>query len=235
MRDTSWTAAVTPDRFAMTGTPAPNIPTTTATPIAGPPLAESTGDERRSLDALRRGDRDAFAALYAAHKAAVLALAAAMLGHEGRDGAWDVLHDVFVNLARAAPTLPDGCNVRAYVLRSAANGARDWIARRKTREAHRERASTAPATLPPPVEPFPDPALAASDREQVLRLWAALARLPDEQRTVLASRVYGQLSFAEIAEAEGIPENTAHSRFRYAIQKLRREMNAGATEGSEPS
>jgi RNA polymerase sigma factor (sigma-70 family) len=191
---------------------------------------DDADDDRRLLDELRRGSRDALERAYARHKSAVLAVAAGMLGHEGRDGALDVLHDVFVALARSAPGLRDDCNLRAYLLRAAGNTARDRLARRRTRETHADDVARRHASF---AGPCIDPALAADARERVAALWDALARLPEEQRTVVAARIFGQESFIDIAAAEGIALNTAHSRYRYGIQKLRRDFGLDPQSGRE--
>ena len=49
----------------------------------------------------------------------------------------------------------------------------------------------------------------------------ALNELPAEQRTVAQLKLWDGLTFDEIARAQGIPLNTAASRYRYAIDKLR--------------
>ncbi|HET8572717.1 MAG TPA: sigma-70 family RNA polymerase sigma factor [Edaphocola sp.] len=46
--------------------------------------------------------------------------------------------------------------------------------------------------------------------------------LPDEQRTVVVLRTYGDLSFKEIAEMTGVSINTALGRMRYALKNMRR-------------
>jgi len=45
--------------------------------------------------------------------------------------------------------------------------------------------------------------------------------LPEEQRQVLVLRIWGEMTLAQTAEVLGIPENTASSRYRYALNKLR--------------
>jgi len=50
---------------------------------------------------------------------------------------------------------------------------------------------------------------------------AALARLPEEQRTVLVLKVWAGLTFPQIGAALDIPANTAASRHRYALLRLR--------------
>jgi RNA polymerase sigma-70 factor (ECF subfamily) len=52
-----------------------------------------------------------------------------------------------------------------------------------------------------------------------------VAHLPEEQREVLVMRIYGDLSFREIADATGVSINTALGRMRYALANLRRMMN----------
>jgi len=46
--------------------------------------------------------------------------------------------------------------------------------------------------------------------------------LPEEQRTVVVLRTYGDLSFKEIAEMTGVSINTALGRMRYALKNMRR-------------
>jgi RNA polymerase sigma-70 factor (ECF subfamily) len=49
----------------------------------------------------------------------------------------------------------------------------------------------------------------------------ALSQLPVEQREVIVMKIWGGLQFAEIGAALNISLNTAASRYRYAIEKLR--------------
>jgi RNA polymerase sigma factor (sigma-70 family) len=50
-------------------------------------------------------------------------------------------------------------------------------------------------------------------------------RLPEEQREVVVMRVYGEMSFKEIAEITNVSINTALGRMRYALINLRRMIN----------
>jgi RNA polymerase sigma-70 factor (ECF subfamily) len=52
-------------------------------------------------------------------------------------------------------------------------------------------------------------------------LSAALGELPPDQRAVLHLKLWEEFTFERIAEALGIPPNTAASRYRYGIDKLR--------------
>jgi len=53
-----------------------------------------------------------------------------------------------------------------------------------------------------------------------------IQRLPDEQKEVLIMRHYGDLSFKEIAEITDLSINTALGRMRYALNNLRKMMQA---------
>ena len=57
------------------------------------------------LAGLRAGDPRALRSAYERHKQDVLAVAVAVLGRVGASEAWDVLHDVFVGLAKNAQSL----------------------------------------------------------------------------------------------------------------------------------
>ena len=52
----------------------------------------------------------------------------------------------------------------------------------------------------------------------------ALGSLPHEQREVVIMKLWGNLSFAQIGEALSVPANTAASRYRYALEKLRHPL-----------
>jgi len=51
---------------------------------------------------------------------------------------------------------------------------------------------------------------------------ALIEQLPEEQREVIALRIYGELSFKEIADLTSVSINTALGRMRYALINLRR-------------
>ena len=63
------------------------------------------------------------------------------------------------------------------------------------------------------------------DRERNLLIQKAMSKLPDIYREVVTLKVWGELTFAEIAEALEIPANTAASRYRYGLVELRKLTN----------
>jgi RNA polymerase sigma-70 factor (ECF subfamily) len=60
------------------------------------------------------------------------------------------------------------------------------------------------------------------DRERNQLIQDAMSQLPEMYRQVLTLKVWGGLTFAEIAETLGIPANTAASRYRYGLVELRK-------------
>jgi RNA polymerase sigma-70 factor, ECF subfamily len=126
----------------------------------------------------------------------------------------DILHDVFVKLARNPEQLDPVTNLRSYLLRLAHNAAIDLIRRNLTREKH------APELKEEIFTPNPNP------DEQSFRqaLSEALGDLPEEQRAIVHLKLWEDLTFEEIAELLDIPRNTAASRYRYGLDKLRERL-----------
>jgi RNA polymerase sigma-70 factor, ECF subfamily len=126
----------------------------------------------------------------------------------------DLIQELFVKLARE-PKLLDGVRKeRAFLIRLAHNAAIDLMRRRGTRDKTKEIFA---AEIFSPFAPASDP------DEKVFRdeLAVALGELPEEQRAVVHLKLWEGLTFEEIAAALEIPPNTAASRYRYGLDKLR--------------
>jgi RNA polymerase sigma-70 factor (ECF subfamily) len=129
----------------------------------------------------------------------------------------DLLQDVFVKLAGDKDLLDGVRDERAFLIRLAHNAAIDLIRRRGTRDKTREQLA---AEALSPFAPADDP------DEQTFRtaLAGALAELPAEQRAVVHLKLWEGLTFEQIAGALEIPLNTAASRYRYGLDKLRERL-----------
>lgn len=166
------------------------------------------------VKSLAAGDPAAYAALYARLARPLLRVAAAMLGDAGE--AEDAVHDVFVALARGRERLRYVEDLHAYVFASLRNAIVARIDRRKIERRHLEGLASVPLSAPHSPEP--------SDKGE---LAAALAALPSEQREIVVMKIDGGLTFAQIAQVLGISPNTAASRYRYALEKLRKFLEDG--------
>ena len=152
---------------------------------------------------------DEIEALYRQHGAALLVFASTMSGD--RDRAQDALHQVFLKLVENG-SLNQAADKKAYLFACVRNAVLN--------DSNLQRRNIA-------IEPDsvwfspPDRDYAA---EQNLR--RALNALPDDQREVILLHVWGELTFSQIGDLLGFSANTAASRYRYALAKLRGSMFA---------
>lgn len=133
--------------------------------------------------------------------------ALAVLGDPGE--AEDAVQDVFTRMAESGirPQHPEH-----YLLRAVRNEALGRSRQDRRRQTLLQEG--APVLLP---REAGDAALTGF----AARVSAALAGLPVEQREVVALHLFEEMSFREIAEATDVTQDTAASRYRYGIEKLR--------------
>jgi RNA polymerase sigma-70 factor (ECF subfamily) len=129
----------------------------------------------------------------------------------------DLLQEIFTRLARQPGLLRGVKEERAFLIRLAHNAAIDLMRRSGTRQKYHEQLAGEELTIFAPTE-NPD---ATAFREALSR---ALAELPEEQRAVVHLKLWENLTFEQIAEALDIPANTAASRYRYGLDKLRERL-----------
>jgi RNA polymerase sigma-70 factor, ECF subfamily len=151
------------------------------------------------------------ARVYDLHADAIYAYALNLTRHDA--DARDLVQELFRRLADR-PVNAGLRDERSWLLRSLHNLAVDTIRRRDSRERTRDRWAAEPAT---PFAPTSDPDEAAFRRE----LSEALGDLPPEQRAVVHLKLWEELTFEEIAQVLGVSPNTAASRYRYGLDKLR--------------
>lgn len=129
----------------------------------------------------------------------------------------DLLQEVFIRVARQPDSLQSVRNEKSFLIRLAHNAAIDLIRRRGTREKYHERAGL---ELEGMFVVTPDPDETAFRNA----LTAALGELSEEQRAVVHLKLWEGLTFEQIAETLNIPPNTAASRYRYGLDKLRERL-----------
>jgi RNA polymerase sigma-70 factor (ECF subfamily) len=150
-------------------------------------------------------DQDEVRRLYEVHGRALLAYACAFL-HDPSE-AEDVLHQVFLQLLGHGAT---GISSPGYLFRAVRNRALNQL-RGRSREVALD------GVLDGGVQWLESP---SASTETALALQSALGRLPQEQREVIVLRVWGQMTFEEVAGVVGVSPNTAASRYRYGLAKL---------------
>ena len=160
-------------------------------------------------------DRPSIEQLYDDHASALFAFLLNLTRNEADTR--DLLQDLFIKLAREPDRLAAVREPRAYLLRLAHNAAIDLLRRRTSRERTGERLA---AEAPTPFAPAADP------DEQVFRqqLADALGELPPDQRAVVHLKLWEGLTFEAIAALLDLSPNTAASRYRYGLDKLRGQL-----------
>jgi RNA polymerase sigma-70 factor (ECF subfamily) len=157
-------------------------------------------------------DHELIRGLYDQHARVMLAYASSLL--PDRQASEDVLHQVFIKLLEGRIHI-NGSPV-PYLYRAIRNAAFNYR-RDRSREVGLES----------------DDCLIESPRglEDVgLALNTALRELPADQREVIVLHVWGQMTFEEAAAALEISVNTAASRYRYGLAKLKEQLKPLAKE-----
>ena len=164
-------------------------------------------DTARLVAQLAAGDEGAFAEVYDRFGPRLFRTALHVVGR--RQDAEDAVQEVFIALVRSRHRLFGVHDLPAYLFAS--------LRRAAARVAQRRAAEALPigAALEAMVPPSAD----ADPRGEALR--RAMAALSDEQREVIAMKIDGELTFAEIGRVLEISPNTAASRYRYALERLR--------------
>lgn len=153
--------------------------------------------------------------LYARHRQALFTLALSRT--RCRQRAEDAVHDAFVRLCRS--DMSRVADAEAYVFAAVRNAAIDQE-RRAHPAAPLDR--TAAESIFEGRDAGPEAGLLQSEQERLVA--DAVERLPDEQREAIVLRVYGGLSFAQIAQVTGDPLPTVATRFRRGLQRLREKL-----------
>jgi RNA polymerase sigma-70 factor (ECF subfamily) len=169
-------------------------------------------DDDSLMDLARSGRTAAFELLVRRHQRAVRNVCARLCAQP--DLADDLAQEVFVAAWQARDAYESRGRLLAYLLTIAVNRAKNAVRTRARRPETTE------------VEPMPSndasPFDALRQAEQRQRLNACLAKLPNEQRQVLALKFGADLDYARIGEIVGCPEATARSRAFLAMAQLRR-------------
>ena len=134
----------------------------------------------------------------------------------------DVTQEAFVKAFKALPRFREGAPLRPWLMQIVANEARNRRRSRGRRERLAVRVAAQAGGDPGSPEDLALGALSASE------LRAALARLDDRDRTVIAFRYFAGLSEVEAAAALGVPAGTVKSRLSRALERLRTELGEGA-------
>jgi RNA polymerase sigma-70 factor, ECF subfamily len=163
---------------------------------------QGEGDMKPLRQRLTAGNPDAFAALYEQCAGACHHYLVAKLG--SRDAADEVLQDVFVRLVRQRDSLASVENLTAYLFAVARNEAIRF-AERRGRDARRQPLKAEDLFL----EGKSDDPVRRDEAESAA---VALRQLAYEAREIVELKIYGGLTFREIAKLLALPQGTVATR-----------------------
>jgi len=167
-----------------------------------------------------RGDARAFELLYRRHRLPLYRFLLRQIGNA--DTAEDLFQDLWMRVVNSRKRYEVRAKFTSWVYAIAHNRLMDFYRAngRASFLSHEESQAL--------LENLPDGEIAADlrlDRKRAVeRLLAALAELPGAQREAFLLQQEGELSIEEIAAATGASPETAKSRLRYAVAKLRARL-----------
>jgi RNA polymerase sigma-70 factor, ECF subfamily len=190
--------------------------------------------ERLFLARLRARDEGAFQELVTGYGDRVFSLVLRMVGD--RAEAEDIAQEVFVTVWKSIDTFRSEARLSTWLLRIAANHAKNrikYLARRHTDgrgldeapEAALADVGKAPAQSQ---VTSPEAAFEAAERGNAIE--RAIAALDEDQRLVVVLRDIEELSYEEIGEITGLPEGTVKSRLHRARLALKSALG-GSRDG----
>jgi RNA polymerase sigma-70 factor, ECF subfamily len=177
-------------------------------------------DERALIDAVRAGDRDAFALLVERETGAVYRTCLRILGRP--HDAEDVSQESFVAAYRAAHQFRGEGSLRGWLLRIAARQSFRRLAQR------RPTADLDAVGEPLLADVSTEPARSIVTAESRDEIRQAVVNLPDPYREVVALRFFGDLSLTEIAEQTGRPLGTIKTHLHRGLIRLRGQLEGAA-------
>jgi RNA polymerase sigma factor (sigma-70 family) len=177
------------------------------------------GTDEELVRRFRDGDTLAFEALLDRYSRSIYNFTLRMLD-DGAD-ADDATQQTFIQAFESLPGVRPDVPIRPWLFQVARNKCIDLIRRRRTVPmSSLQRNDEEPIELDPPdPRPRPEEMYEHAELQQILQ--DAISDLPLRTREVVVMRYVGELTFAEIGETLGMPENTAKTLFQRAKPQLR--------------
>jgi RNA polymerase sigma-70 factor (ECF subfamily) len=179
--------------------------------VEGRPLEDAELVERA-----RHGDVAAYEEIVRRYKQPALRVAYVVAGSDAEDA----VQEAFVKAYYALGRFRSGAPLRPWLLRIVANEARN------RRKAAGRRADLALRSAADRAEggAAPSPEAAVLEAESHRALAAAMSRVSEDDRLVIAYRYFLDMPEAEMAEALDVPRGTVKSRLSRALARLRKEI-----------
>ncbi|GAA0905937.1 RNA polymerase sigma factor [Rothia nasimurium] len=184
--------------------------------VTSPAMDAPLADDAALMQAWTGGDAAAFTTLYTRHKGALYRFLLRTL--KDRALADELFQETWSRVIAARARYRPEARFSTWLLQIAHNLAIDSF-RKQRPHAGQEETEAVFASQAAPEREQPEHAL--SDFELRRRMQLAMESLPDEQRTAFVLRMENELSIEEIATVTGVGRETAKSRLRYAMARIR--------------
>lgn len=181
----------------------------------------------RSMD----GDVDSFNQLIKRWERPIYALAYRTLGRE--DDARDVCQETFLRAYRAINGFKGQAKFSSWLYRIALNLCRDWMRRQRRTPVVQMPEDVDISELAAAQGPTESIETLVGRREIGRAVAAAMATLPEEQRTAILLKEYHGLTFQEIAEMQGCPLSTVKTRLYQGLSVVRRQLEKGGMSAAD--
>jgi RNA polymerase sigma-70 factor (ECF subfamily) len=180
-------------------------------------LIDGADTDQRLITDVAGGSTEALARLYDRYAGTVFGLARRILGH--LEDAEEVVQDVFTQVWREATRYEHNrATVAGWMVMLARTRAIDRL---RARNARPDQRAPMTSTVPEMASSGRSPEQVAVAAEDVRGIRAALADLPENQRTLVELAYYEGLTHSEIARRTGVPLGTVKTRLRTAMATLR--------------
>jgi RNA polymerase sigma factor (sigma-70 family) len=189
-------------------------------------VATTAADEHRLRDLLLDRNVAALAEIYDGFAPTVYGIALRVTND--RQAAEDVTQDVLLDLWRRPERFdPERGGLRPWLATIAHNRSVDWIRRQQSARG-RDRADLERSL----VEPVPGADIDVEARMTAERVRAAVAELPESERTAIGLAYFSGRSYRQVAVDLATPEGTIRSRIRSGLRHLSLAMYGEAAVNS---
>ena len=167
--------------------------------------------EKEIIDLIRDDDDRALELIYDHYSSMIYGVI--YMKCRNRTESDDLLQKVFIKIVEKRDKLAFTKHLKSYICRLAINEVNDYFRRKQKKldiqkyQLHQEQKSVFNTT-----------------QVEVDSLKKALLDLPDDQNQVVMMKVFQNFTFKDIGRLLGISANTAASRYRYALNNLRKSV-----------
>lgn len=178
------------------------------------------------MERYREGDSDAFTILYQRHKGALYRYFLRQCSTQAQ--AEELFQDVWLHLIRSRKRYTIQAKFTTYLFRLAHNRLVDYYRRQSKRQEIDWDTEAEPSEEPFSADIGEGLEHQVHVRQQAKQLMTLLTDLPLPQREAFLLREESGMSLEEIAETTQVSRETAKSRVRYAIARLRRGLRSAS-------